>query len=253
METAAGRNYMKSRTKAAMRRLHADVGSALGLSDEQANELMDLLAEQQTRMTDRLRASAEGQPPKPLDIRDVQQKNNAEIAALIGQDKMDEWNAYQQSLPDRSQVNMVNQQLTEAGVPGMTDSQRSEMLAAVTEERQRLPRPAAFAGMTPEEQFAQSNEWQAEYDKALLERAKSILSSEQYAAYKEFQDFQAEMRKSMPRFLPGGAPPPGAVVRFNAVAGDTAVASGATTMSAPVVVTAPALQVAVPAPAPERQ
>jgi hypothetical protein len=247
METAAGRNYMKSRTKMAMRRLHADAGDALGISDEKANELLDLLADQQTRMTDRYRGQ-DGQPPKPVDFREVQQKNNAEIAALIGQDKMDEWTAYQQSLPDRSQVNMVNQQLTEAGVQAMSDNQRTEMLAAVTEERQRLPRPTITQEMTPEEQFAQSNEWQAEYDKALLDRARSILNSEQYAAYKEFQDFQAEMRKNIPRF--NGAPAP--MVRFNAVAGDAVISSSATT--APMVIAAPAAGIAVPLPPPpERQ
>lgn len=241
METAAGRNFMKSRAKSSLRRLHEDMGSAVGLSDEKSNELLDLLVDQQARMTDRVRGSADGQPPKPIDVREVQQKNNAEIAALIGQDKMDEWTAYQQSLPDRSQVSMVNQQLTEAGVPAMTDSQRSELLAAVTEERQRLPRPVVNQGMTPEEQFAQSNEWQSEYDKAVLDRSRSILSSEQYKAYKEFQEFQSEMRKSLPRFAapgPNGAPVVGPVINF-------AVATQAAPGAAPMVITAPA-----PPPAP---
>jgi hypothetical protein len=241
METEAGRNYMKSRARSAIRRLHGDVGSALGLSEEQTNELLDLLADQQTRLTERFRSSPDGQPPQPLDMRQVQQKNNAEIAALIGQDRMDEWVAYQQSLPDRSQVNMVNQQLAEAGVPAMTDNQRAEMLAAITEERQNRPRPYVTPGMAPEEQFAQTSEWQAEYEKAVLARAKSILSSEQYQAYKEFQDFQSEMRKSLPRFAG-----PGGQVSFNAVSADTAVAGPA--MGPAIVVAAPMSQGVTPVP-----
>jgi hypothetical protein len=243
MDSAAGRNYMKSRTKMAMRRLHQDMGSALGLSEEKENQLLDLLADQQSRVNDRFRAAGSNvDPQKPFDFREVQKQNSAEIAALIGQDKMDDWQSYQQSMPDRSQVNMVNQQLTEAGVPGMTENQRSELLAAVTEERRNRPQPTASPGMSPEEQFTQSSEWQAEYEKAVLERAKSVLTAEQYRAYKEFQDFQTEMRKSIPRF----AGPTGAPVRFNAVVGDVAVGAGPVT-GASMVITAPA----VPAPPPE--
>ncbi len=51
----------------------------------------------------------------------------AEVAALIGQDKLDEWQAYQKTLPERSQLNQVREQLDGAGVP-MTESQRTEML-----------------------------------------------------------------------------------------------------------------------------
>jgi hypothetical protein len=242
MDTAAGRNYLKSRTKMAMRRLHQDMGSALGLSEEKESQLLDLLADQQARVSERFRNAGNADPQRPFDMREVQQKNNAEIAGLIGQDKMDEWQAYQQSLPDRSQVNMVNQQLTEAGVPAMTENQRAEMLAAVTDERRNRPQPTLTPGTTPEEQFAQSSEWQAEYEKAVLERAKSILSAEQYRAYKEFQDFQSEMRKSVPR-LSG---PTGAPVRFNTVVGDVAVGAGPVA-GASMVIAAPALPLAVPA------
>lgn len=240
METAAGRNFMKSRAKSALRRMHEGMGSALGISDEQESQLIDLLADQQSRMSERFRSTAlDGQPPRPLDMREVQKQNNTEIAALIGQEKMDDWASYQQSLPDRSQVSMVNQQLSEAGVPEMSESQRSEMLAAVTEERQSRPRPTLTQGMTPEEQFAQSNEWQADYDKAVLDRARSILTSEQYRAYKEFQEFQTEMRKSMPRF---NGPGPGALGVTRLVgSSDVAFSSGG-----PVVISAPAMPVTPP-------
>jgi hypothetical protein len=213
MESDAGRKYMQTRMKVSMRRMHEDVGSALGLSDEKANKLLDLLADQQTRMSERFRGRDDAQVVDPRQVmQEAQAKNKAEIAALIGQDKMDEWDAYQKSLPDRSQVSMVNQQLTEAGVSSLSEDQRSELLTAFSEERTNLPRPEYNSSLPPEEQFAQSSQWQSDYDKAVLARAKSILSSEQYRAYKEFADFQSEMRKSLPARI--GAP--GAVMRVNA-------------------------------------
>ena len=105
------------------------------------------------------------------------------------------------------QVNSIRDQLDQAGLP-MTDSQRTEMLAAVTEESQRLPRPTLGAGTAPEDGRAQMMQWQTDYDKALLDRAKQVLNTEQYNAYKEYQDWQTEMRNSMPMPVQGG---PGAM------------------------------------------
>ena len=201
METPAGRNYLLSRAKSTLRRMYEDVGPALGLSADKSSKLIDLLADQQTRNM--------GRPPMPPDgetwaqaRQEEQKKNNDEIKALIGPDKVDEWAAYQKTLPDRAQLNEVRNQLEQAGVP-MTDSQRSEMLTAITDETQRNPRPAYNAGVSQEDATAQAKQWQSDYDKALLDRAKQVLSTEQYNSYKEYQDWQSELRNSMPRG-PGG-------------------------------------------------
>jgi hypothetical protein len=201
MESPAARNFMKTRMKSSLRRTYEDAGPALGLSAEKTNQLIDLLADQQTR-------GIGAEPPEGKTLqqfaREQQQKNQAEIAALVGEDKLDEWASYQKSLPDRMQLSQVRDQLDQAGVP-MNESQRTELLAAISEESQRLPRPAWNTGLPPEESMAQMNQWQTEYDKALLDRAKQVLNTEQYKAYKEFQDWQTEMRNSMPRPMgPGG-------------------------------------------------
>jgi hypothetical protein len=199
MESPAARNFMKTRVKSSLRRTYEDAGTALGLSAEKTSQLIDLLADQQTRGFGG--EAPEGKTMQQV-VREQQQKNEAEIAALVGPDKVDEWAAYQKSLPDRMQLSQVRDQLDQAGVP-MTESQRTELLAAISEESQRLPRPAWNTGLPPEESMAQMNQWQTEYDKALLDRAKQVLNTDQYKAYKEFQDWQTEMRNSIPR-MPGG-------------------------------------------------
>jgi hypothetical protein len=80
------------------------------------------------------------------------------------------------------------------------------------------------------------NQWQAEYDKAMLDRAKQVLNTEQYTAYKEYQDWQTEMRSNLPRGPNGQA---GMVLRSFSSSGGNTIVSGA----GPVV----DLQVAVPA------
>jgi len=230
MESPAARNFMRTRMKSSLKRMYEDVGPALGISKEKANELLDLLAEQQTRNFGRPPSTEDGQPVQDMQkyFREQQQKNNAEITALIGQDKLDEWSAFQQSLPDRSQVNQVREQLDTAGVP-MTDSQRTDLLAAITEERQRLPRPTYTAGVPADEMAAQFKQWQTDYDKAVADRAKQVLTSEQFKSYKEYQDWQAEMRNSMPMPPPGGR----AVARMGIVSPAGVESSSATIVAAP--------------------
>ena len=244
MDSPAARNFMRTRMKMSIRRMYEDAGPALGLSPEKSKQLLDLLADQQTRTIGPPNL-ADGQTIQQY-MQDQQKKNNDEIKGLIGQDKADEWSAYQKSLPDRAQLGQVRDQLEQAGVP-MTESQRTEMLAAITEETQRNPRPAYSPGVPQEETMAQMNQWQSDYDKALLDRAKQVLNTEQYAAYKEYQDWQSEMRSSM-RMLPGGSQGPMRMV------GPGYAVSSATAGSNGLVAAPPSVSFALPAaPAPVPQ
>jgi hypothetical protein len=203
-DSPAARNFMRTRMKSSIRRLYGDAGQALGLSDEKGKQLLELLADQQTRNMGGPPKLAEGQTFQQY-AQETQKKNAQEITNLIGADKADEWAAYEKTLPQRSQLGVVADQLDQAGLP-MSESQRTEMLAAISEETQRLPpRPSFQQGVPPEEMLAQMNQWQTEYDKALMDRAKTVLNTDQYKAYKEYQDWQTEMRNNMPRG-PNGAP-----------------------------------------------
>jgi hypothetical protein len=228
MESPAARNFMRTRLKGSLKRMYEDVGPALGLSQEKAGQLLDLLADQQSRSLGRPPTTEDGQPVQDMQkyFRDQQLKNNAEINALIGQDKVDEWTAYQKSLPDRAQLNQVREQLDTAGVP-MTDSQRTEMLTALSEERDRLPRPTYAAAIPPEEMATQYKQWQTDYDKAVTDRAKQVLTSEQFKSYKEYQDWQAEMRNGMPMLMPGGRAMRNGIVAVPVESSGATVVSGA--------------------------
>jgi hypothetical protein len=241
MESPAARNFMRTRLKSSLKRTYEDVGPALGLSQEKANQLLDLLADQQSRNFGRPPPTEDGQPVQDLQkyYRDQQVKNNAEITALIGQDKVDEWADYQKSLPDRAQLDQVREQLDTAGVP-MTDSQRTELLTALSEERERLPRPTYTAGVPPEEMASQYKQWQSDYDKAISDRAKQVLTSEQFKSYKEYQDWQAEMRNGMRVIVPGGrAAARNSVIADPTEGSDWTVVSGSFSAVAPAVPTQP--------------
>src|SRR5687768_12637439 len=99
------------------------------------------------------------------------------------------------------------------------------MLSAIAEEWDRNPRPTPTSGLPPAEMAMQMNRWQSDYEKALLDRAKQVLNSEQFKSYKEYFDWQQEMRNSF-------RPPAGVELRDYAVSNTiTAVGTDAGAVS----------------------
>jgi hypothetical protein len=221
LDSQAGHEYMRSRVKNSLRRLYEDAGTALGLSPDKSNQLLDLLADQQTRNRGRAQLP-EGETLAQF-RQEQEQKNTEEIKALIGADKMDDLAAYQKTLPQRAQLSQLRDELDQAGL-SMTETQRTQMLAAITEESQRLPRPSFSQGVPQDETIAQLRQWQADYDKALLDRAQQVLNTEQYNTYKQYQDFQSQMRDDLPRG-PGGRFAPGVVSAAAPVNGNVVLAT----------------------------
>jgi hypothetical protein len=225
MDSEAGRRFMQTQMRGSIRRLYQDVGRDLNLTQDQANKLIELMADQQTRNFD-VRRQQPDRAAAAQAWQQIQEQNNKEVTALLGDAKMAEFKAYQQTLPQRSQVDSVGQQLENAGLPLSTD-QRSQLVTALIEEAQANPRPSFAPGLPPEEAQKQLNEWQDAYDKSVQDRAKQVLSSEQYARYHDYTEWMAEMRKNMParaaRFIntPGNAGPN---VTFQLAVPDNAVA-----------------------------
>jgi hypothetical protein len=219
MDSEAGRRFMRTQMRGSIRRLYQDVGRELDLTSEQASKLMDLMADQQTQGFANRRQQPTDRAAAMQAYKESQERTNKEIAALIGDSKMAEWNAYQQTLPQRSQVDSVGQQLDNWGMP-LSGDQRSQLVTAMVEEARNNPRPTPTAGLAPEEAQKQMNDWQDAYDKSVSERAKQVLTADQYERYREFTDWMTEMRKSSP--FPGGS----RAVRFsNGVVGGTSFQS----------------------------
>ena len=192
-ESPAAQRYMQTLRKASMRRQYADVGQALGLSQEQANKLIDLLSDPQSRMI----ANSGNAPMDRANIMqaaaEAKKRTDAAVAAVIGQDKVPQWEEYQKTMPERVQASMVHQEMQRMGMP-LSDDQRARLVDILVEQHQQNPRPAPEQGIAPEEMRQASMKWQDESDKEFLERAKSVLTNEQYEQYRDYQEWQREMR-----------------------------------------------------------
>jgi hypothetical protein len=187
----------RTQLRANNKRLHADIGEKLGLSNEDANKLIDLITDQQ--MAGMARGRQERTADASGDTRYYsyevnQQKNMAEITALIGADKAELYKTYQETMPARQEVNMLERQL-EGNDSTLSKDQRDRMITALAEERKRVPEPKFSESASREEHTKAALAWQEDYQERAATRARSILSSEQLETYNEYQQWNREMRQ----------------------------------------------------------
>lgn len=226
---ASMRKMIHSSMLAQNKSLYFDVQSKLGLTDEQANALLELLTKQQTVG---FREAGNIDPQNLQKFWEEQQaKHKTELADLLGSKAMD-FEEYQKSLPARSELSNLSQQLASAEIP-MSDSQKTKMLDAFVEERDRIPMPTQSESMTDEQIAKAYNDWQADYEKRVADQARSILTADQLSTYTEYTQWQKDMRDQWGGGVRAMRGPPG---RSNAMmfaapvaAGGVVISSGTTT------------------------
>ena len=180
------------------KRIYADIGKKLGLSQEEANKLIDLITDQQVSTMDRVRQErGTGQAPtdRASMMEKIQQENLAQITNLIGGDKIELYKQYQDTLPARQEVEVLSRQL-EGNDAGLSNDQRDRMITALAEERSRVPAPKLAESASPEEYSKAMTAWQEDYNERSATRARSILTGAQLTAYSEYQQWSKEMRQN---------------------------------------------------------
>ncbi len=139
-------------------------------------------------------------PLLPLKQPSYAQQVDAEVAAAIGQDKLPQWHEYQKTLPERSRVSMMAEQMRQMDAP-LTEDQRRQLVDIALEQSMLNPRPTPQDGVPREDLLKASMKWEEDFDKAFLDRAKSVLSKDQYERYRDYQAWQSEMRANAMRFM----------------------------------------------------
>jgi hypothetical protein len=139
------REAMRLQASTSMRHSYPGVAEDLGLSREQVDEFFGLLAEHQMRQQDdpafmgfdfETPPTAEAMRAQQLKFQERQKANEAELAALLGPQKMQAWKEYQSTLGVRHQLNQMRQTLSSRGLP-LQEEFSKPMLKAMAEEQQR--------------------------------------------------------------------------------------------------------------------
>jgi hypothetical protein len=194
----AFQKMMRAQMRAQNKKVYADVGAQLGLNREDANKLIDLLTDQQSGGF-----GGPGDVTDPADrerrMEEAMRENKAKIANLLGPEKLQAFEEYQQSIPARQELDVLVRQLEGSDAAPLNNDQRKRLLAALMEERKRIPMPQ-FSPDTDHDELAKAySEWQADYNARVAAQARSILNSEQYAAYDDYRQWQQEVNEQMNR------------------------------------------------------
>jgi hypothetical protein len=126
---------MATQQRAALDSRYAALFRNLNLSPEQLEKFKNLLVEKQTAMTDALAAArAQGIDPRndPQEFRklvaDAQAEVDASIQSTLGDPAYAQYQQYQQTLPQRTTVNQLQQSLSYTSTP-LTGAQTEQMVS----------------------------------------------------------------------------------------------------------------------------
>jgi hypothetical protein len=158
-------------------------------------------------------------------ITDQQKEMNAGLKALLGDEKFAQYEDYQKTVGDRTQLNQFKQQL-EGDDSALQDGQFAQLMQILKEEKARVPPVVSddpgksaetLQAMTSEETMNKQFQWQEELNNRVLERAAQTLTPGQWKEYDAFLQQQMTMQRmgmKMAREMFGGkveAPPSPAV------------------------------------------
>ena len=203
---------MRTNMRANNKRMYADVGEKLGLSKEDTNKLINMLTDQQLESFGRMREINSVDPAERRRLmEEARREGQAAIDSFLGTSKAAALREYQDTIPARQELEQLSRQL-EGSDATLTAEQHERMLAALVDERKRIPMPQMSDSTTPEEYSKAYAEWQDDYNQRVSVQAHSILNSEQITAYSEYQQWQKEMREQVAvrrqgrgaRAVPGG-------------------------------------------------
>ena len=186
---------------------------ALRLQPQEADRLMDLLAEQQLNMMSNPPPfGGRGQPPDPAELQQYQQQaqqqqreRDAQIASLLGDSKLQEWQSYQKTLGARSQLRELRTELAEAGMP-LREGQIEPLVNSIAAEQEWRTQESmkyrsqlnALGNAAPANRvnmMEQNLERAAEYNRRLHDAAAPYLSSDQLRRFDEHMNRQLEMQR----------------------------------------------------------
>jgi phage terminase small subunit len=215
LEDPEYRKAMIEQQKYAMTRMYPDLRSALRLQPQEAEQLLELLAEQQTNAMSNQPPFADPRngPPDPAEmqrwqeqVKLQQQERDAQIAQLLGDAKFQEWQSYQKTLGARMQIRELRVELAEAGIP-LREGQIEPLVNSLAAEHQRRAQEtqnnraqlSALGHATPTGRISfmeQELERTAEYNQRLRDAAAPYLSGDQLRRFDEHLSRQLQMQRA---------------------------------------------------------
>jgi hypothetical protein len=231
MQDPDARKLVREQQRMMMDQLYAPLVKRMGLTPEEASQFNDMQAEHMVNAAGKAFSvfgdAASTKQPKPANSLTADQKSfDEQIKALLGDARYAQYEAYQETVPHRMQLNAFKQQ---AGSDyNLTEPQTEALVIMMKEETKNVAAtvglpldgpdkdPAKIKAMLAEGKMDELLRGQETVSQRVYERARTILFPEQLASFGRFQTNQMQamrlgMNMAKKMFAPDASDPAGAL------------------------------------------
>lgn len=219
MKDPAMREMMREQQKAMINMMYGSLFKELNLSPEEKDKFKELLTESQMGKVAATQALLGGTQDEATtaaakqSAADAKKLAETDIKALLGEPRYAQYEDYQKNVGERMQLDQLKTQLAGENVP-LRDEQNAQLLQimkeeklalppAISNEQSEMPDQSTFTPQKMDEQL----KWMEQYNARVSERARAMLTPDQFTYYQKFQEQQASMAKlgmQMARQMFGG-------------------------------------------------
>jgi hypothetical protein len=214
----ASRAVLRAETIAEMRQTSPDLARAIGLTPQQETKLIELLADQELQMRELGARGHHATATRPVDHHQLKERQEEELRALLGSEKVERFRQYRASAPERAQVQALRARLD--GANALREDQATRLVALMRQEREayvasftdigaggfmaNYPFTPFSSGDEPAEeiQFAEAQLGRTEeFLQRLQGQAATVLTREQLRRYAEIQEEQMNSERNRLEWL----------------------------------------------------
>ena len=218
LKTPEGKKMFQNQSAQRVRTQYTDFAKKMKLSPQDTTVLMGLLADRQTAIATARATSGAGSAEAQAAVAAIQSEFGDKLKATLGQEATDQFNEYDQSVPERTAVNQFADQFNSAGTP-LEETQKESLVQLMKAERDNSPPnpfdptkndPNTVLNMLKDDTtFAAWEKQQQDYSNRVLQNAAKTLSPDQVNTLKQVLDQKTERDKTgLQMFKTTGTPPP---------------------------------------------
>lgn len=190
-----------------VRMIYGDLAKELGLSPEDSQQFMEILADRQMDLSAAAMAKfgpdGADKDASTQKVTDAQKRYAEQLQAMLGEERYKKFQTYEGSIGDRFLLQQFEGQFSASGAP-LEAAQKERLLGFMREERTKTPSnlmnttdPAKqMDALKSDEAIGQFMTGQEDFNRRVLSRARDILSADQIAAFEKIQLQQIELLKT---------------------------------------------------------
>jgi hypothetical protein len=201
MKDPTMKEMIRSQQKIMAQKMYGPLVKDLNLTPEQKDRFLELVLDHQMAAVDQAGAlfggGDAGKTEAAQNFKDKQTELDANIKALVGDEKFTHYEEYKKTMADRMVLDQFQQQLDGSGA-ALQDPQLKSLLQVMKEERDKVPAvlpdkgaeaSADFGKLLTDENLQKQFQWQEDLNRRVQDRAGQVLNPQQL---KELTDFQAQ-------------------------------------------------------------